>query len=238
MARQGQKNDKNYVVFTDLMTNLMVIFLFIALSYIMQAVSENFIKDDIYNTLNTSLKNDLKDKGVRLSPDLTLRFTPQGNCNLFKNNDPYMTSEFKKQIDDIWPKYQEVIINQKYIDFIKEIRIEGHADTSHIKECEYSGKDNYFCNLGLSSERSQNVLEYIRSLPCYLNLPDSTKSRIQFLLTTNGLSYSKTLNSMGRYTYTDSDKNIDKDLSRRVEFRIVTSNEKLVQSLKNTNAKR
>ena len=149
-----------------------------------------------------------------------------------------MTSEFKKQIDEIWPKYQEVIINQKYIDFIKEIRIEGHADTSHIKECENPGKDNYFCNLGLSSARSQNVLEYIRSLPCYQNLQDSTKNRIQFLLTANGLSYSKTLNSLGKYTYTDSDKNIDKDLSRRVEFRIVTSNEKLVQSLKNTNAKR
>jgi outer membrane protein OmpA-like peptidoglycan-associated protein len=149
-----------------------------------------------------------------------------------------MTSEFKKQIDDIWPKYQEVIINQKYIDFIKEIRIEGHADTSHIIKCENYGKDNYFCNLGLSSKRSQNVLEYIRSLACYQDLPDSTKNRIQFLLTTNGLSYSKTLNSLGKYTYTDSDKNINTDLSRRVEFRIVTSNEKLVQSLKNTNAKR
>lgn len=231
MGRGRHKVDKNYIVFTDLMTNLMVIFLFIALSYILQAISENFIKDDIYNTLNTRLRDDLKNKGVTLSPDLTLRFTPEGNANLFEKNDPYMTGNFKGQIEAIWPKYQKIITDPKYLDYIKEIRIEGHADTSHISDCERFGFDNYFCNLELSSKRAENVLQYIRSLHCFQELPDSTRERIQFLLTANGLSYSKTVNDLGRYTYTDSNKSINRDLSRRVEFRIVTSNEKLVKSL-------
>ncbi|MEQ8534787.1 MAG: hypothetical protein RIB86_23245, partial [Imperialibacter sp.] len=59
----------------------------------------------------------------------------------------------------------------------------------------------------------------------------SVKTRLEFLLTANGMSYSRALNSEGQVVYTSENKVIDNDKSRRVEFRIVTSSEKLVRKI-------
>jgi len=59
------------------------------------------------------------------------------------------------------------------------------------------------------------------------------KNRLEFLLTANGLSFSRALNSEKEVVYTANNKTIDNTLSRRVEFKIVTSNEKLAEKILN-----
>jgi len=51
---------------------------------------------------------------------------------------------------------------------------------------------------------------------------------MDFLFTSIGFSYSRALNDEKNYVHLDSNKIVNDALSRRVEFRIVTSNEKLI----------
>ena len=55
-------------------------------------------------------------------------------------------------------------------------------------------------------------------------------SLIEFLLTANGLSYGRTVDANGELTII-SNKPIDKQKSRRVEFRIITTSDKLIDKV-------
>lgn len=57
---------------------------------------------------------------------------------------------------------------------------------------------------------------------------------LEFWFTANGLSYGKSLDSNGDYTITTG-KEIDKEKSRRVEFRIVTSGDDILENFVNKN---
>ena len=52
---------------------------------------------------------------------------------------------------------------------------------------------------------------------------------LEFWLTANGLSYGKAVDSNGEYTQ-KTRKPINKDLSRRVEFRIVTTGDEILEN--------
>ena len=72
------------------------------------------------------------------------------------------------------------------------------------------------------------MLAFLRSLPTYKNLPVEKEQLLQFWLTANGLSFGRTLDSNKELTYI-SKKPTDNEKSRRVEFRIVTTSEILVE---------
>uniref|UniRef100_UPI003FA5F1AA hypothetical protein n=1 Tax=Chryseobacterium sp. VD8 TaxID=3081254 RepID=UPI003FA5F1AA len=72
---------------------------------------------------------------------------------------------------------------------------------------------------------------YIRTLDSYKKLDAIKKEKLDFLLTANGMSFSRALNKKGEVSTLSSDKSIDLNKSRRVEFRINTSNEELETSL-------
>ncbi len=231
MARPRHKTDENYVAFSDIMTCLMIIFLFIAISYIMEVFSSTFIKEDMYNTITKEMKNDLKKNNVKLSKDLSLKFMNNSKKDkdvLFNTNDPVMTIEFKTKIASLWPKYQEIITRDTFINYISEIRIEGHTDTFPPVN---SKLNSYEYNLNLSALRAQNVLEYIRSLEVYKKLSESKKERLQYLMTANGMSYSRALNDSNEIAYLSKNKSINCDKSRRVEIKIITTNQKLIDNL-------
>ena len=89
----------------------------------------------------------------------------------------------------------------------------------------------------LSQQRALSVLEYIRTMPKYKDFTKEQQRKLEYWLTSNGLSYGKALDADGNYTYT-SQKSIDKDLSRRVEFRIVTSGDEILENFVNKNSTR
>ena len=57
---------------------------------------------------------------------------------------------------------------------------------------------------------------------------------LEYWFTANGLSYGKSLDQDGEYTFI-SKKPIDKELSRRVEFRIVTDGDEILENFVNQN---
>ena len=58
------------------------------------------------------------------------------------------------------------------------------------------------------------------------------KKLLDFWFTANGLSYGKALDSKGNYAALSNDS-IDRDASRRVEFRIVTTGEEVLENFVN-----
>lgn len=232
MARIRTKSDHNFVAYSDIMTCLAIIFLFIAVAYILEGLSDKIIKDDIYNAIGEDLKKDFKSKNVQLDDDMSLKFLQDSvnkNQELFEIGSDQMTTSFKKTVEYVWPRYQAIILSEKNLKYISEIRIEGHTDTIAPKK---KDQESYLYNLNLSSARAQSVLEFIRTLEAYQTLEVKKRNRLDFLLTANGMSFSRALNKKGEVSVlSKNDNSIDLNKSRRVEFRINTSNEELQSSL-------
>lgn len=229
------KKESFWIPYADLMTVLMVIFLFISLSYMglvqyqkkqQDKIFEEYkqTKENLYNELRETFKDDFQKWNLELDKDLSIKFT---NPNvLFQSGKSDITPVFKEILIAFFPKYLAVIMQDKYKEKIAEIRIEGHTDDVPV----HKTNDPYIDNVQLSQDRSRNVLAFLRSLPSYQNLPLEEEQLLQFWLTANGLSYGRTLDSNKELTFISNNK-IDKEKSRRVEFRIVTTSEILVQKV-------
>lgn len=236
----GTKKESHWIPLADLMTVLMVIFLFMSISYMAlvekrQKEQNQIFKDyeeskvALYNELNETFKKDFAKWDLKLDNDLSIKFTnPQV---LFNTGSSEITSHFQNILTDFFPKYLSVVLQEKYKNKIAEIRIEGHTDTKPIS---LSG-DPYIENMKLSQDRGRNVLAFLRSQKCFTDLNPKDKERLQYWLTANGLSYGRTVDKNYKISF-DSKQPVDNDKSRRVEFRIVTTSEAIInEALKNIN---
>ena len=95
-------------------------------------------------------------------------------------------------------------------------------------------EDSYIANVILSQKRSLSVLKYFRKMEVFKNYTLEQRHLLEFWFTANGLSYGKSLDNNDNYTII-SGNDIDKDKSRRVEFRIVTSGDELLENFVNKN---
>ena len=84
----------------------------------------------------------------------------------------------------------------------------------------------------LSQGRANAVLGYILNNQYYENLPKEKQDEIRFWTTANGLGSGRMLDSDGNYIFLTK-KNTDKR-SRRVEFKIVTKSEELINEVINS----
>ena len=233
----GSKNN-SWMSFSDLMTGLMVIFMFVAISYILevqkaeqqrQKVVTDFqdSKSAIYKDLRSAFDEEKKEWEMEIGKDLSIRFTnPQVLFALGKSD---VTPTFQKILNDFLPRYFNILLKEEYRTRIKEIRIEGHTDTLAI----YSkSSDPYIGNVLLSQERSAKVLEYFRQMEYYKNLSEKQKEQLQYWITANGLSYGRTLDDNKQESFL-SHEPINANYSRRVEFRIITTSEELIENIVN-----
>lgn len=231
-------SDNNWISFSDIMTVLMIIFLFISLSYMMQVkkekaqrdkIFEEFkaTKEELYNELNTVFKDDFQEWEVQLGRDLSIKFTNPDV--LFQSGQTNIRRYFSSILTEFLPKYFDIILQKKYQDKISEIRIEGHTDNMPAPSYD---QDPYIANTLLSQKRSAKVIKFFRKMDYFQELPREKSILIEFLLTANGLSYGRTIDVNGELTII-SNKPIDKEKSRRVEFRIITKSDQLIEKVLN-----
>jgi outer membrane protein OmpA-like peptidoglycan-associated protein len=213
--------ESHWIPLTDLMSGLMVIFLLIAVSYMMQveadaarirnvAVAYSEIKDALFEDLNKEFRSDLpRWKAQLLETDLTIRFSEPEV--LFAPGSSELKPEFQAILQDFFPRYVHILTSKKYRDSISEVRIEGH--TSSVWNGATSPDDAYFLNMELSQARTRSTLAYV------LNLPASRDQAtwLRRYVTANGLSSSRLI--------MDARGEEDVARSRRVEFRIRTDAE-------------
>mgnify|MGYP001382136483 CR=1 FL=1 len=231
-------SDNNWISFSDIMTGLMVIFMVIAISYILQAqnrekeidkIIENYktIQNKIYNDLDSTFTERFKDYNLKVNPDLSIQIS-DANALFpvqFYDQEMYLTQRFSDFLNEFTPLFFEIILKEEYVNDIEEIRIEGHTgiQTENMEfDTEYYQK-----MLILSQKRSNKVLETMINHSFYSNLTEDQKSLLRFISTSNGLAFGKALDSTGNFKF-HSGNHISHSKSMRVEFRIVTNNQKVI----------
>jgi outer membrane protein OmpA-like peptidoglycan-associated protein len=214
-----EDDGEHWLSVSDMMSGLMVILLFIAITYMMQvsedrnqlieiAVTYEKTKTAIYDQLKIEFKDDLKKWNAEIDQQ-SLAFRFQEPDILFNVGDAEVKDKFKVILDDFFPRYIKVL-KQYQLD-IEEIRIEGHTSSEWSKNS-ITDDRTYFLNMALSQNRTRATLEYCLMLPQIA----SDRSWIKQILTANGLSSSKPILINGLE---------DTVHSRRVEFKVKTNSE-------------
>ena len=217
---------------SDLMTGLMVIFLFIAIAYMIRVpddISEyKDTKEEIYNRLmNKFSDQEIANGIISVNPDLSMRFLQA--TTQFQSGQRTLPTSFKLTLDSIIPKYLDVLVNlnDTLKGKLKEIRIEGHTDVDGYPVI---NPDPYRANLILSQERARNVLFHILDIIAQRDYSKSDKLLLRHLLTANGYSFSRALDKNGYEVY-GTNNPIEPSKSRRVERRIITDEKAVLEKL-------
>ena len=219
------QDDDQWLSVSDLMAGLMVIFLFIAITYIRPIVEmQDTIREivvawkhsefEIYKALEAEFRDDLPKWGADLDQEtLSIRFkSPEV---LFDSATAILKLEFQEILSDFFPRYIKLLY--EFRDAIDEVRIEGHTSSAWIGA--QSAREAYFRNMELSQARTRAVLEYSLDLEESAQFEDWARK----LITANGLSSSQLIMTA------DGE---DPVRSRRVEFRVRTnSKEQIVRVL-------
>ena len=142
--------EKEWMSISDMMSGLMMIFLFIAISFMIEVEddknraealaqmykkSQDSIKEIVVTyqasqemlnrDLNREFKDDLKRWGAEITKDNIFRFnSPEV---LFKTGSSKISREFRAILNDFFPRYIHLLTSKRYINEIDEIRIEGHT---------------------------------------------------------------------------------------------------------------
>ena len=181
-------------------------------------------KQKLHDKLVNEFQDDAKKWQMSIGKDLTMKFN--NPTVLFAVGKDELTQGFKNILDEFLPRYFDILLADSLRNRIQEIRIEGHTDDMWT----YPGADAYMENMKLAQRRAISVVEYFRNMPCYQDYSDQDRKQIEYWLTANGMSYGKSLDDNGEYTKI-SKKPINRELSRRVEIRIVTSGDDLLINL-------
>lgn len=224
---------------SDLMTGLMVIFLFVAIAYISrvqknQSVLTDYIetKEQLHDKLINEFAGDTLKWQMSIGKDLTMKFKEP--TVLFASGSSALTPRFKEILNEFLPRYFDILLNDSLKKNIREIRIEGHTDDVPMPSY---NMDPYIANAMLSQERALSVVKYFRTMPIFNSYTETQKKLLEYWFTANGLSFGKALDSDGNYII-KSGKPINRELSRRVEFRIVTSGDDVLENFVKQNMKR
>ena len=218
LRKQNSDDDSQWLPVSDLMSGLMILFLFIAVSFVLNTkkVAEHYhdTQTQIYQALKAEFDPQLDNWKAKIDKD-TLTFIFTDPEVLFKTGDAKLQQRFKTTLDEFFPRYIKVI--DDYKDSINEVRIEGHTSS----EWNWNSDEDtaYFENMRLSQDRTRAVLTYVYQLPSVEKFRPWIKSHISAV----GLSSSKAVRNV--------EGKEDKDASKRVTFRIMTNAEEQLQKL-------
>lgn len=243
LATREQESEEYWISISDMMAGLMVVFLFIAISYMLHiradketieeiVVTYEALKEALYNDLYDEFKDDLEKWDAELRREtLTMRFREPDV--LFEQGSAEIRPRFKQILNDFFPRYIERLTKtevhdgkSRYKEDIEEIRIEGHTSSEWSEEA--TAREAYILNMGLSQRRTRSVLDYV----LYIDDQNIQENRqwIMTHVTANGLSSSKLIRN--------ADGTENPREARRVEFRVRTNAEKqMVKILKRKEAK-
>ena len=108
------------------------------------------------------------------------------------------------------PVYLDVLLREEYADYLGEIIIEGHTDSSGA----------YNTNLKLSQDRALQVALYCLNMP---SLTYAQKARLQQILTAKGRSYADLVYN--------ADGTENAEASRRVEFKFSLKDTEMIEEM-------
>lgn len=225
---RARPQEDHWVPLSDLMTGLMMIFLLVAIVFMLQVKkkeekiveAQNRIREiathytdlrgQLYKELSEEFRNDLPKWRASIRSDLTIRF--EEPSVQFDTGAAIVKESFKTTLNSFFPRYINILRSPKYADAIEEVRIEGH--TSSLWK-NLTPEPAYYENMRLSQERARSVLVHVFSIQGIRD--EDTLRWLIARVTANGLSSARRLQI--------SDGSEDFVGSQRVEFRVRTAAE-------------
>ena len=128
----------------------------------------------------------------------------------FETGKSVIKEEGQELLNRFIPVYLDVLLRDKYADYLGEIIIEGHTDST----------GSYQSNLKLSQDRALQVALYCLNMP---TLTRAQKTKLQEILTAKGRSYSDLVY--------DANGVEDPDASRRVEFKFSLKDAEMIAEM-------
>ena len=128
----------------------------------------------------------------------------------FETGKSIIKEEGQELLNRFIPVYLDVLLRDKYADYLGEIIIEGHTDST----------GSYQSNLKLSQDRALQVALYCLNMP---TLTRAQKTKLQEILTAKGRSYSDLVY--------DANGVEDPDASRRVEFKFSLKDAEMIAEM-------
>lgn len=237
MRKKENPETSIWISNTDLMSGLLVVFLFISI-LMTQSVSEITEKtDEAKQNLQSNLSSSFTAEELseyNLDPqqnggDIGHASFDKGESR-FKVGSSELTPEFQATLKAFLPNYIKAIYdtNEQYKkehngqECIQEIRIEGHT-SSEWHNANVPPNIAYINNMELSQSRTREIIKFALSLPELVPYHAFIKEK----LTANGLS------SSHQKTKIENGQQVeDKEASRRIEFRVVANNEETLKNIK------
>ncbi len=245
------KSHDEWMSISDMMSGLMLIFMFIAISFMIQVESDKEKLEDNNKKLEELMKNAQKDKDrikniaityrkdkQELNKDLHKEFfndlekweakITEDNTIifnsptvLFESGKSVIKKDFKDILNDFFPRYIKILYSLKYREEIDEVRIEGHTSKSWKNST--SIKEIYLKNMQLSQDRANEVLSYCYSLRN--TMINQSREWLELHFRANGMAFAK-------LQYQDDNRTIiDEMKSRRVEFKVEMKTEEKIYKI-------
>ncbi|KYG25242.1 hypothetical protein SE92_21335 [Bradyrhizobium sp. AT1] len=227
-SSRARPQEDHWVPLSDLMTGLMMIFLLVAIVFMLQvkkneariveaqsrireiATRYTDLRGQLYKELSEEFRDDLPKWRASIKPDLSIRF--EEPSVQFDTGAAIVKDGFKSTLNSFFPRYIKILRSPKYADAIEEVRIEGH--TSSLWK-NLAPEPAYYENMRLSQERARSVLMHVFGIQAIRD--DETLRWILARVTANGLSSARRL--------VTPDGGEDLMGSQRVEFRVRTAAE-------------
>jgi len=247
------KSQDEWMSISDMMSGLMLIFMFIAISFMIQVESDKEKLEKNNQKLEILMKNAQKDKDrikniaitynkdkKELNKDLHTEFFKDlekweaqitddniiifnSPTVLFESGKSMIKKDFKDILNDFFPRYIKILYSLKYREEIDEVRIERHTSTNWKNSI--SVEEIYLKNMQLSQDRANQVLSYCYGLKN--TIINQSRKWLELHFRANGMAFAK-------LQYKDNNKTIvDETKSRRVEFKVqMKTEEKIYKILK------
>lgn len=225
VTQTDHEDADHWMSVSDLMSGLMIVFLFISVLLMRSALIErDKIKEvaiayqnnqvALYEALVKEFDKDLEKWNAEIDRK-TLSFQFKSPDILFDTGSANLRPAFKSVLSDFFPRYLQVL--GSFRDSINEVRIEGH--TSSRWNNQSSTDEAYFRNMALSQERTRSVLLYAQGLESVAPERRWVRRNVAAV----GFSSS-------RLVLDESGKE-DEERSRRVTFRVITNAETQIRKI-------
>ena len=129
---------------------------------------------------------------------------------MYETNSSVIRQEGLSQLDRLIPVYLSVLLSPEYRDYVAEIMVEGHTDST----------GRYERNLELSQERALNVVKYCMSMP---GLTSQQKELLKKIVTAQGRADSDLIYN--------ADGTENQDRSRRVEIKFRLKDTEMIERM-------
>ena len=166
----------------------------------------------VKSNLISALKDEFDGSDLSVSVDSQTGAITFDASVLFDKGKYEIKDEGKKFLDQFLPRYFSVLLKNDVHQYISEVIIEGHTDTTA----------DYLYNLELSQQRALAVAKYCLDEKSSSVSKDKIE-QLQKIMTANGRSFSNPVYN--------SDGSIDMDASRRVEFKFRLKDEEMVEEM-------